>query len=92
MQRDEWPRRRSRMSGALGIPIPPELLDELTERIRVQLETEPRYVTKEKLADRLGISPRTVKTWRSKGLPACKVGRELMFNIQEVDRWIEGYR
>ena len=39
--------------------------------------TEPRYVSKEKLAGRLGISERTIKTWRSRGLPAAKVGREL---------------
>lgn len=79
------------MSTALEIPIPSELIDALVARVleRQQADSEPRYVSKERLAERLGISIRTVKTWRSKGLPARKVGRQLMFAIDEVDRWIE---
>lgn len=75
----------------LALPLPQEFIDAVAERIRGQLEKEPRYVSKEKLAERLGISPRTVKTWRAKGLPGRRVGRELMFEIEEVDRWIDGH-
>lgn len=48
-----------------------------------------RYLAKEALAARLGVEPRTVKTWRSKGCPGIRVGREVMFEVAAVERWIE---
>ena len=73
------------------LELPEALIDELAERLQERVGKTPRYVSKEKLADRLGITERTIKTWRSHGLPAVKVGRELMFDVDDVDRWIEAH-
>lgn len=76
--------------------VPPDPIETfvglLVERVRDALATdspERRFLSKEALAEHYGVAPRTIKTWRSKGLPACKVGRELMFDVAETDRWIE---
>jgi hypothetical protein len=37
-------------------------------------------VSKQRLAFDIGVKVRTVETWRSKGLPAYKVGKTLMFD------------
>jgi excisionase family DNA binding protein len=71
-----------------------DLYQGFLDRIRADLAAQPlprRFLSKDALADHLGVSERTVKTWRAKGLPACKVGRELMFDIEAVNRWIERY-
>lgn len=58
------------------------------EEVASQLQPR-RFLSKEALAEHLGVSPRTIKTWRAKGLPGCRVGREIMFDVDEVNRWIE---
>jgi hypothetical protein len=50
-----------------------------------------RYVTKDRLADHFGVTRRTIKTWRSKGLPGHKVGREVFFCVPEAEKWIESH-
>jgi hypothetical protein len=30
-----------------------------------------------------------VRTWREKGMPGIRVGREVMYEVEAVDRWIE---
>lgn len=50
-----------------------------------------RYASKERLAELLGVELRTIKTWRSKGLPGVRVGREVMYEVDAVERWIEGH-
>ena len=74
-------------------PLEP-LVETLFQRLRDKFSAQPlprRFLSKEALAEHLGVAPRTIKTWRSRGLPACKPGRELMFDVEEVERWIEAH-
>ena len=73
------------------IDVPDWLIENVAKRVleHPQFAASTRYVSKAKLAERLGVNERTVKTWRSKGLPGVKVGREVMYEIAEVERWIE---
>lgn len=75
----------------LLLPIPDDLINALVQKVTEQQQaaSAPRYVSKERLADRLGVSERTLKTWRSRGMPGVRVGREVMYEIDAVDRWIE---
>jgi hypothetical protein len=81
---------------ALGLPalrleLTDDLLDVLAQRLEERLRTRPRFLSKDGLAEHLRVQPRTIKTWRSKGLPACKPGggRDLMFDLLEVEKWLE---
>jgi phage terminase Nu1 subunit (DNA packaging protein) len=64
--------------------------DELVERVAVRVaeKLKPRIVTKEGLAKYLGVGERRVKTLREHGLPARKIGRDLYFDVGEVEQWI----
>jgi hypothetical protein len=64
--------------------------EELVERIseRVVEKLKPRIVTKEGLAKHLGVGERCIKTLRGHGLPATKIGRDLYFDVAEVEEWI----
>jgi hypothetical protein len=55
----------------------------------IQRSSERRFLSKSALAEHYGVVPRTVKTWREKGCPALRVGRVLMFEVDEVNRWLE---
>jgi len=65
------------------------LVERVVERKLAERDQAATYVSKEKLADLYGVKLRTIKTWRSKGLPGVPVGREIMFKVQACDRWIE---
>jgi phage terminase Nu1 subunit (DNA packaging protein) len=64
--------------------------EELVERIseRVVEKLKPSIVTKEGLAKHLGVGERRIKTLREHGLPARKIGRDLYFDVAEVEAWI----
>jgi len=67
-----------------------EILSEQDVRRIVAEEREkPRFLSKAALAEYLGVKPRTIETWRAKGLPGRRVGREVMFEVDEVVRWID---
>jgi len=72
---------------SLAIELPDELLDELTERVYERLR--PRYLTREKLAEHYGLSERTIRTFREKGMPGKKVGKTVLYEVEACDRWIE---
>jgi excisionase family DNA binding protein len=83
---------RSVSSSATAAVLGESLFDVLRDLVHDEVEAQlqpRRFLSKEALADHLGVSPRTIKTWRSRGLPGCRVGREVMFDIDEVNRWIE---
>jgi phage terminase Nu1 subunit (DNA packaging protein) len=42
------------------------------------------------LAKHYGVEERTIKTWREKGLPGVRVGKVVMFDVEQCDSWIEG--
>jgi predicted transcriptional regulator len=71
----------------LALELPDELVETLAERAAEIVRRDRRFLSKEALADYLGVPPRTIKTWRSQGLPAY-CGRPLMFDIQEVEKWL----
>jgi hypothetical protein len=73
------------------------LVDTLDARIREiarevineRCDADCRYVSKIKLAELLGVSPRRVKTLRAHGLPARKIGRDLYFDLDEVETFLD---
>lgn len=79
------------MSAEFAVRLPEELVEALVVRVVACLRTQPerRFLSKEALAAHLGVNPRRIKTWREKGLPARKVGRDLMFDIGEVNSWLD---
>lgn len=60
------------------------------ERLDARLaEPSSRFLSRTALAARYGVGDRTVRTWRERGLPGIRVGREVMYDVDECDRWIE---
>lgn len=41
------------------------------------------------MADYLGVSVRRARDFRARGMPAKKLGKRLLFDLREVDAWIE---
>ena len=79
---------RDRLLAALA----PDIVAALDELIAEQTTSTPRrFLSKAALAEHYGVSERTVRTWREKGLPGIRVGREVMFEVEAVDRWIESH-
>jgi len=81
------------MSNPLSLELPAALIDEIVERVTARMHQAPerRYCSKTALADRYGVAERTVKTWRERGLPGVRVGREVMYEVDACDRWIESH-
>jgi hypothetical protein len=73
----------------MSIPfeIPDELLDALAERVAEHLR--PRLLSKPALAAYLGVEPRTIKTFREKGMPGHRVGKVVLYDVRECERWVE---
>jgi hypothetical protein len=78
----------------LEAALAPELVDALEELIAERASelavARPRFLSKTALAAHYGVSPRTIRTWRERGLPGVRVGREVMFPVDDCDEWIEG--
>src|SRR5262249_9129478 len=74
---------------ALSIELPEALIVEIAQRVAEILEAERRILSKSGLAQHLGVSERRIKTLREHGLPARKVGRDLYFDLDEVNEWID---
>lgn len=50
---------------------------------------QPDYETKQELADRLGVSTRTINALMERGLPYLRLtGKLLRFSRAAVDRWL----
>jgi len=82
-------------SSSTSIEALQSLYGVLLAQLRADLAAQPpqpRLLSKRGLADHYGVSERTIKTWRARGLPGHKVGRDVMFNVRECDRWIEQHR
>lgn len=77
------------MNEPLSIPISEALIEQIAERVAGLVEPRPRYLSRKALAVHYGVTERTVRTWRGRGLPGVRVGREVMYPIQECDLWIE---
>lgn len=78
--------------GELAVTLPNELLEAVASRVLEKIREEAperRFVSKAALAAHLGVSERRIKTLRERGLPARKVGRDLYFDLAEVERWLD---
>jgi excisionase family DNA binding protein len=88
-------RRTDKLPGdelhASGAALVDALAREITDRVLAELRQtpEPRFLSKQALAEYLGVSERTVKTLRERGLPARRIGRLLFFDTAEVSRFID---
>lgn len=77
------------MSEPLALVIPETLVERVAERAAELVAARPRFLSKAALAAHYGVSVRTIRTWRERGLPGYRVGREVMYPVDECDRWIE---
>lgn len=50
------------------------------------------YLTADLVADFAQVSPKTVYTWRRKGLPAVATNEGLRFRFGDIVRWVGGVR
>jgi excisionase family DNA binding protein len=71
------------------IPIPEEVVQELAQRVSERLAEKRRWADIAGLAEYLGVSVRRARDLRERGLPAKKIGRRLLFDLREVDNWLE---
>jgi hypothetical protein len=78
------------MAPLLALEIPDALVEQVAERA-AELVRMPRYLSKRAIAAHYGVSERTIRTWRERGLPGIRCGREVMYPVDECDRWIEGH-
>jgi hypothetical protein len=76
-----------------SLEVPEDLVESLLGRVLAKLQAEPerRYLSKVALAARYGVTARTIKTWRTHGLPGIRVGRDVMFDTTACDRWVESH-
>jgi hypothetical protein len=70
------------------VELPDEWVEQIAQRVAEIVRDVRRFLTKENLADHFGVTPRTVKTWRSHGLPAYGP-RAQMFDVRETENWLE---
>lgn len=75
----------------LAFTLPDELVERIAERAAALVDSRRRFLSKTALAEHYGVAERTVRTWREKGLPGVRVGREVMYDVEAVDRWIEAH-
>lgn len=47
------------------------------------------FISKKQLAEKLEISVVTIDRLRKKGLPSHQVGRKVVFDFGEVEKWIK---
>lgn len=47
------------------------------------------YLTKSEIARLLKVSEVTIDRWRKEGLPSIKVKRKVLFNPDEVEKWLK---
>jgi predicted transcriptional regulator len=72
---------------SLALELPDDLIETLAQRAAEIVRADRRFLSKEALAEHLGVNVRTIKTWRAQGLPAY-CGRPLMFDLRDVEKWL----
>ena len=75
----------------ITLELPDRLVEELAQRAAAIVRAERRFLSKAALAAYLGVSERRIKTMREHGLPARKVGRDLYFDVEEVQKWLDRF-
>jgi excisionase family DNA binding protein len=54
------------------------------------IQNENRLLNKKEIAQRLGVSVRTISNLQTEGLPTQKIGKRVLFNYEKVLLWLEG--
>lgn len=73
----------------LTVSLDRDSLVEIARAVGEELGHAPRYVSRDRLCAHMGITPRLLKTLRTRGLPAIKTGNVLFYDLERVERWIE---
>ena len=73
----------------LAIPLPHDLITRLAQLVAAELREQRRWTDIEGVADYLDISVSQARYLRSIGMPAKKPGKRLLFDLREVDAWLE---
>ena len=53
------------------------------------MEDLERWLNLEEIAQYIGCSKDTIRTWIKKTIPFYKVGRQYKFKVSEIDTWIQ---
>jgi hypothetical protein len=75
----------------ITLALPEAVIERIAERAATLATTRHRFLSKPALAAHYGVSERTIRTWRERGLPGIRVGREVMYSLDACDRWIEAH-
>jgi excisionase family DNA binding protein len=77
---------------SIALELPDDLVEAFAERVAGILDeriARQRWAEIEATAQYLGVSVRRVRELRGRGMPAKRVGRRLLFDLREVDAWLE---
>ncbi len=47
------------------------------------------YLTKQEISRLLKVSEVTIDRWRKEGMPSIKVKRKVLFNQDDVEKWLQ---
>jgi hypothetical protein len=79
----------SAVSEGLAFAVPEELIDAVAERVAERLAERRRWAEIDGVAEHIGCDVRRVRDFRERGMPAKRIGRRLLFDLREVDAWLE---
>jgi excisionase family DNA binding protein len=54
-----------------------------------------RLLTIEEAAQYIGHSPQTIRNRlfeKNLGIPFCRVGRKILFDLKDLDKWVDGLK
>jgi hypothetical protein len=71
----------------LTFELPDEWVEQIAQRAAELVRDDHRFLTAPDLAKHFNVKERTVKTWRSHGLPAYGP-RAQMYDVRETERWL----
>jgi excisionase family DNA binding protein len=80
---------------SIALELPDDLVEAVAERVAGILDermARQRWAEIEATAQYLGVSVRRVRELRERGMPAKRVGRRLLFDLREVDAWLERHK
>ena len=83
------PGQRVAVPCGIAIELPHDMVDTLVDRVVERLEGRKRWHSVESLADELNMSARRVRGLRERGMPAKRIGKRLVFDLREVEAWLE---
>jgi len=78
--------------GPVFLPLPTESLEAIAVRVAEILDRRgprKRWADIDGVAEYLGVRVRRVRDFRERGMPAKRIGRRLLFDLREVDAWLE---